>query len=292
MNSQNLPLHLMVSFLAFAESKNMQEAAVKVGLSQPALTSHLQQFEKHFPQHVFAMNGRKKVLTPFGEELREVAGRRLKALGADIQDLNRKFQEPGEMRLTIAGRSEVLNRLAPKLEFAGTLVFVDSDGAQAVAGVVDRKFDLAISNHLAKASSLHAMPLFRDSFGVTAPVSWMGSSTMLNKTLLQSLAAKPYLSYKDTDSHLSALLSAHRIEEPPVFKRILADWPSLVQMIERRQGWSLVPSMYVQDSAKVKSIPISTSIVYEVSFYCLYRKEHTAMPWLKALIAELKAALH
>lgn len=284
------PYALIGSFLAFSEAKNMLQAAEAVGLSQPALTNHLKLFEAYFAQDVFALEGRKKVLTPFGMRLRELLKARFQNLDHDLAELGQQYQSPEHVTLRIAGRSEILNLVAPKLEFAGTLVFVPSDGQKATEGLLERKFDIALSNHLEKASQLHGKLLFADGFSVVLPKAWKLKSSPLD-SLMETLADRPYLSYKETDENLDKVLSHFKIKSRPFFKKALADWTHLISMVKEGQGWTICPDRYALPETTV-SFSLKDYIHTETKFYYLYRKESLKLPWYKDLLDQLAKVLN
>lgn len=283
------PVAFMSSFLAFAESKNMVEAAESLGISQPALTVHLRKFEAFFPQPLFSTSGRKKTLTPFGLQLQSIVKKHLRSLDLDLQDLNAKFQHPDHLHLKIAGRTELLALFAPRISFPGHLEFIGVDGNAAVDGLLDRQFDLAISNHLAKAGPLHGKKIFSDRFSIVLPKSWLPEFSEASARLIHSLASKPYLSYKSQDSQLHSLLKHWRVEENPRMTKTLSHWGALIDMVEKGQGWALAPSTYLTHVSKVREIQISRTILPEVDFFLLYRKELTSLSWFKELLKEFMA---
>ncbi|HEY8272056.1 MAG TPA: LysR family transcriptional regulator [Pseudobdellovibrionaceae bacterium] len=64
---ENIPVHLLNAFVVFNESKSIGEAAVRLQITQPALSKQLKQLEERLPNAVFTFSGRKKVLTSLVE---------------------------------------------------------------------------------------------------------------------------------------------------------------------------------------------------------------------------------
>lgn len=282
------PLYLIGSFLAFCDSKNMTEAAQTLGLSQPALTAHLKSLEEYFPQDVFEMEGRKKVLTPFGQELRDILSVRFGSLDAEIKSLNENYQSSEKTLLRVAGRAEILGVMAPQVKFPGTLIYIDVDGETAVQGLIERRFDLAISNHLRATQGLHGKKLFSDRCHLVYPRKWGLEASQISQSLFQSLRDRPYLSYKESDPFLEPLLKHHKVKELIPISRSLSNWQVLLSMVEMNQGWTVAPTSYIPDSNKVVSLPIPTSVIPETEFFCLYRKETASRIWFTELFTELK----
>lgn len=266
----------------------MVEAAQALGLSQPALTSHLKQFETFFTQDVFSYEGRKKILTPFGVLLRDLLQQKFGSLAFELKSVSEKFQSPEQVVLHVAGRSEILNFMAAKIVFPGTLIFNEADGASAVEGILQRRYDIAISNHLSKADQLHFKKLFSDQFYLVAPEKWLAGRRQISASLLTDLVERPYLSYKEEDANLKALLEHHQIQAQPAAHRVLSNWPNLILMAQMEMGWTLAPTRYAQEVKGLAAFAVPTSLIPETVFYALYRKESSSLPWLRSLLEELK----
>jgi DNA-binding transcriptional LysR family regulator len=282
------PLYLIGSFLAFCENKNMSAAAHTLGISQPALTVHLKLFAECFSQDVFSQEGRRKTLTPFGQRVKELFARRFSNLEDEVKTLNDQHAGPEEIVLRLAGRGEILNYVAPKTNFPGHLVFIDSGGAEAVDGVLARKYELAISNHTSRATQLHAKKLFANQSSLLIPKKWTTDRRHLSVSLIEELLSKPYLAYKEEDQALDTLLQHYDIKKRPQIHRTHANWPNLVEMVELGRGWTLAPNRYSVSATVEVAIP--ASIIPETEFYILYRKETAALPWFKGFIDEIRQA--
>ena len=101
------PLNLIGSFLAFSEASSMSEAAVTLGISQPALTSHLKQFQDCFKQDVFSQQGRRKILTEYGSQLKNIFAKRFSNLETEIKALDIHYQKAEDAVIKIAGRGRL-----------------------------------------------------------------------------------------------------------------------------------------------------------------------------------------
>ncbi len=274
-------LYLVSSFLAFARARNMQHAAAHLGLSQPALTSHLKQFEDAFSQDVFSMQGRRKILTDFGKRLFQHLDAKFGNLEDELRQMQTEYQSPEKSQLVFAGRTEVLSLIAGRIDFPGTLIFQFVDGAQAVENLIHRKADLGISNHLEEAMDLQSKKLFTDHFCILFPRKWNISGRHVSRTLLEELCQKKFISYKTRDPNLENLLQHYQINGPPRFGKIIANWSSIAEMVESGQGWSLVPSLYIANLRHVQSLPLEGNLANETHFYLLYRKELRKLAWFK-----------
>ena len=285
------PLYLIESLLAFANASSLAEAGKALGLSQPALTNHLKSLEEQFDQPLFAMEGRKKVLTDFGRQLTSFYSEKFGSIQEDLKVLVDKFQSSERVTLNIAGRAEILRLLAPETEFEGTLKFCEADGAAAIDGLLSRKYEVAISNHVSKAGDLIAKKFFADHFSVVVPSAWNIREKKFSVELVKALVDRPFLAYKSDHQELSKLLDKTKIESVPKISKVIGDWSLIAKMVNSGQGWSIVPTMYLKDHPKLISIDVPTSILPDVQFYLFYRKETAALKWFKDFVERLSFAL-
>lgn len=284
------PLYLIESFLVFAKSANMVRAAEHLGLSQPALSTHLKLFEEHFTQEVFDQIGRKKVLTPFGQRLKDLLDSRFLHLHEDLKSLSDLNSRPEDIVLRIAGRGELLTHIAAKMHFPGRMIFIDQTGAEAAQGVLHRQYDLAISNHTSQVESLHAKKIFTDHFALLAPKKWIDTKRHLSASLIESLLERPFLSYKETDSSLTELLKTYNFDHKIEPYRVIGNWPSLITMVEIGLGWTIAPILYSHGKSTA-SLPIPTDLVAGVQFYVIHHKDLVAAPWFRELLEDIRKAV-
>ena len=282
------PLYLIQSFLAFTQAKNISEAARSLQISQPALTLHLKNFEIFFAEQIFTTQGRRKILTAFGENVRDLLHKRFANLDEDLKSLVDQSQKPEKILVRIGGRSEILNQIAPSIVFPGSLHFIFLDGAAASQSVLDRKVEIAISNHVAKSSPLHAKKLFQSNWNLIAPKKWFKKDLTL-KAAFEFLGDKPLLTYKEAETSLELLIQYYGLKKPLQSHRTLSHWPSLIAMTDLEQGWAVAPDTFPVGSSTI-SIPIASSIIPPTQFFALYRKESSAQAWFKELVQSIQRA--
>lgn len=126
MKSPRLPL--IASFLAFANAENMTEAAAAIGLSQSAMTLHMQEFAEAFDLDVFVMEGRKKTLTSFGRELANTLAQKFNGIDNEISQVVQRFKSPSQITVRISGRPEIIGYIGCEISFVGNLVLKPPTG--------------------------------------------------------------------------------------------------------------------------------------------------------------------
>src|SRR5690242_5833191 len=112
-------LNLLKTLISVAESRSFQEAAQRLGISQPAVSFQLRQLEATVAAPLFYLSGKRKVLTHYGQSLYETAKRQMHAFGKSLEDLDRNYANPGKLTLRIGGRLEVLAFVSPRISFPG-----------------------------------------------------------------------------------------------------------------------------------------------------------------------------
>lgn len=284
------PYALIASFLAFTEADNMQAAAKRLKISQPALTSHLKSFEDYFPQPVFSYEGRRKILTKFGLELKHLLTARFAYLDRDLMLLNERVQDPKKNTIRIAARQEILGYFVDHINYLGTLDFVPMATESVAVSLRDRKYDIGISYDLSDVTDLHAKKLFIYSYSVVIPSSWKMNATKLSGDLVERLSELPYLSHRPHSDNLTALLKKYSITKPPYYKKVLPDWNRLVDLVMGGEGWAIVPDHFTQGKNRLDVVPVPTSLIPEVQFYMLYHKETMNRPWFKHIMDQFKKA--
>lgn len=282
------PYYLIQSFLAFCTSRNIVEAALKLGLSQPAMTAHLRLFTQSFEHDVFVMRGRKKELSLFGEKLFNYFNSKFGSLDQDLKQIQFEFLEPTQAQIKIGARSEILNFFSDRIKFPGSISFQDIDGAKAVESVINKSLDLAISNHLEKAQDLIYKKAFTDQFIILFPKKFLKPTAQLDKLTMTELLQKPFISYKGEGPFLNQVLKHFDLQQPQKSHRIISNWLTMIKMIQKGDGWSIAPQLYCQELQNVSSFDLKKIVNTETHFYFLYRKELRKIQWFQDFIESLK----
>lgn len=284
------PYALIASFLAFTEARNMQRASALLKISQPALTSHLKSFEQHFPQAIFVFEGRRKVLTPFGEKVRKLFKARFDYLNEDLRLLCEQEQNAKNIWYKIAGLGEILNLLATKLNCPGTVEFIPIKTENVPQGLRDRKFDIGVSYDLSQVGDLHAKKFFIYDYSIAIPARWKMKTNKLSQDLMEKLAELPYISHRPQSENYQTLLDKYQIKKKPYYKKVFPEWNMLSQLVNSTEGWSILPTYYTRDLKNTDVIQIPTNLIAEVQFYMLYRKESLARPGFKTILEQMRKA--
>ena len=291
MNMKKPPLYLLESFLAFGKSATVEKAASQLGISQPALSSHRPNLQNYFPQQLYSQEGRKKTLTPFGQMMFKNLEVKLNDLELTLEELTEEFEDISKRKIRIAGRHEILQRLASKLKFEGSLEYISVDSQEAVKGLEEKKWDFAISLSEKAAAHLHRKKVYVDQSVLLVPQAWNIKEEKVSKSLLKILLNENYLGYHSFDANTHNLFKHYDLEFSQSAYRRFQDWPSLIDMVSKKWGWAIAPTVYGTNE-NVTSVAISKEILPETLFYIYYKSDAKNQPALKALLLNIESILN
>jgi DNA-binding transcriptional LysR family regulator len=278
---------LLTVLIAAAESKSFREAAVKLQISQPAVSFKLKELELQQPIPIFQLEGKRKVLTHYGRALYELAKRDLAVLQQNMERLHRVYGNPRELTVRIGGRTDILDYLAPFLEFEGRIDFVPLSSAKSVEKLLNHEVDIAISYQKPDSTEIAAKPLLNSS-----PLFVVNESLLKGRKLTEALASDPkFLTetpciFYNADGHLlkewiekcGLILGDIR----PAF--VIEEWRTIQALVDKGLGYAIVPS-YVPISAKVQKVPVKGKGLDVYTFYGLYEKGMKKIPAFQKLLS-------
>jgi len=164
-----LTLPQLSAFLKLAETSSFREAAVQLGVSQPALSRTIQHIETRVGVRLFDRDTRTVSLTPAGEKLRPLAERLLHDYETVFRDLH-EFVEGKEGSIRIAALPSVASALLPATiqsfqpKFPGVRIEVwEEVGDQVHNAARERTVDFGIAPPPDLAEDLRYQELLKDS---------------------------------------------------------------------------------------------------------------------------------
>jgi DNA-binding transcriptional LysR family regulator len=286
---QNIPVHLLNAFVVFNDSQNIVLAASKLGITQPALSKQLKTLESLIAQPLFTFTGRKKTLTPFGRDINERLKSRMNGLQELIQMAHNAYSNPANATLRISGRRGVLDRISEKINFQGSIFFVESTGDQVLDELVSLKSDLGISYKIPDSHEFIAKPLFKEEFKIAIPKKIFPHKKSYGETLLSELKIHPCIGYNKNDEILSRLFSLNPAEAGPLrMIRATSNYTSIAKMVEASLGWAVIPSYLEINMTKTWVVAIPSAAIPLREFFIIYRTEYSDVPWFRDLISEIK----
>ncbi|MGZ3802506.1 MAG: LysR family transcriptional regulator, partial [Bdellovibrio sp.] len=137
-----IPITLLNSFVVFNESKNIVEAAQKLGITQPALSKQLKQLEQSLSEPIFFLRGRKKMLTSFGQDLHLRLAERIGNLQEVVEHTQKVHSDSAVTTIRIAGRRGILDRISGKINTPRNLHFIESSNENIIGSILSLKADV------------------------------------------------------------------------------------------------------------------------------------------------------
>ncbi|WP_409478378.1 LysR family transcriptional regulator [Pseudobdellovibrio sp. HCB154] len=286
---QKHSVYLIEAFLIFAEQKNMVKAATLLGISQPALSRQLADFEAQVGQKLFQSKGRQKVLTALGEELFIRLAKEWKNYSSLINETCAQFSDKPTQAIKVYGPYEWVGRMAQKLNFPHTLEFIPTLSEHVATQVEKNEISLGLTRFLPENSSLICKKCFENEFYLMMPKSWKIKSDNFNQKLLQELSSYPRFAFRRDIESQTFIKFKEKINLEP--KRILPNWQVLLNLVAEGKGWAIAPSDVIFSfknlTDKAELIKIPPSIIESSKFYLMYKPELIKIPWFKELTQEI-----
>lgn len=286
----SINLEWIKTFVTFAESESLEEAAYKLNISQPAVTQHLSKLQNGLPKALFEKNGKHKVLTVYGKQFYEKASLHLNHINdllrhALYSDEKEKFVE---LRFQIF--KEVFYRICSSIKFDGCLDIFLQDTYNPVSDLLKRKVDVTVSLDVPNSSDIIAVKWFTDHFKLALPKSWIKNSKSAN--MVETVKSKNLLIYKDVEDKMKVLTHSMGLDYNQLhISHKLPDWFSYIRLIEDEKGWGFVPSSFeLPDS--IYSAEINNRSPIKNQFYLLYHKSVRNYPgfpkFLQSVLTSMK----
>jgi DNA-binding transcriptional LysR family regulator len=280
------------SFLVYVESKNMREAAEKIGVSQPALFQKIVKFEEKFPVPLFQKSGTKNTLTSFGENLYSVLLPIRKNILSNIQELLESTMNANKVELKVGGRRELIENFTEICNWKNPtqLIFLNSE--QTIKSLWEKSIDFGIL--LNPPQEFKSKVLFKvhrelcvckDSWKLLNTKEQFDWST---KTL-QALQNLNFIAYKNPDKSIAEYFKNLGFQQS-VFKNsfICEDWNLISKILSLGKGFSIIPSNISTDENIIR-VPIPRSRDSSENIYLCYYPENKRVSGLRGIFQKVSA---
>ena len=266
------PLDLLEVLLVVSKSKNFRDAAAVLKISQPAVSFKIKQLEALLPEPLFDLQGRKKVLTPYGLDLCRVIEKQSSHYRKELEDINRHYEKPENSILRIGGRIEVLDYLSEKINFKGRVEFLNLSNRMSLKMLSDRKIDIAISYSPPDSTELIAKKLFTSSSDLVIPKKLIKNfkSDLLDCDFFKNT---PSIFYRKNEDILSEWMNhiGVKIDEMRI-RYTVEDWRAVANLINQEIGYSIVPFYVETDLNKTIRINMTSEKLKKVKYYALFNR--------------------
>ncbi len=266
----------------------MVKAATSLGMSQPALSRQLSDFEKQVGQKLFQSKGRQKILTALGEELFTRLSKDWKDYSGLIHETCAQFSDRPRQAIKVYGPFEWLGRMAHTLKYPYALEFVPTASEHVTAQLEKNQISVGLTSSPPEDSSLVSKKAFENEYFVVLPKTWQVKTESFNQKLLAELSCYDRFSFRPDKESQTFLKFKEKIDLEP--KRILPNWQVLLTLVSEGKGWAIAPSDVIFSFKniinKAELIRVPPSVIETSKFYLMYKPELIKIPWFKGLIQE------
>lgn len=276
----------MVALMVFSEVGDVSQAAHALGVSQPALSFQLKRIQEAFPYPLFAVSGKRKVLTAAGMQIAAEVKKQFLQWEDQKRALALRLAKIEEQHLRFAGRRELL---LPLLGFDAPckIDWVVTSSQDAVQGLRRHEFDLAVSARTEGTEDCVAKLFFESGLKLIVPRRWKVPRSSGWK--LEDCLDLPVVAYGPQASYLGQVLEECGQKQNRVkIARSVEDWFSVVQMVHFGLGWAVIPESWGVLNAQVHEVPLATKTARQKIFLYV-RKEDRKLAWFRQLEASLNS---
>ena len=243
-----MDLHQLELFLAVMDSPSMTRAAEKVHLSPGAVSLQLHNLAEELHTELFVRRGKHLIPTPAALRLAERAKELVKLMGhiqqefeADATKDMRPFHFATGVTTLIYQLGRPLRQLRSRFPNAEIRVTV-SVTEEMVAGLLDRRFDLALITLPVPEDNLELIPLFDEELLVVRPSVKKTASSHIGTLRAAELENAPFLLYPKRSNVRRAIDEIFReIGVQPNVRMEADDTEAIKRLVESGFGYSILP---------------------------------------------------
>lgn len=277
---RHINLEWYKTFVTFAKTENINEAAKKLNISQPAVSLHLKNLEAQFELPLFQMMGRKKELTYFGQELFELIEKSFMNLDRDVEHLKLMHSDVKESVLRIGGRKELLEKILIKIDSDLHLRAIDTDTENAIKMLKTLDLDVALTHSRPNSPDLIAKTFFKEKAKLIVHPKFLKkiSDPIHDENFLTKT---PVFFYKKDPPFIKDLFEYLEIDLARVKPQlIIENWNVIIAMVEKGQGYAIVPSSFTY-SDELESFDLPKKIDHVIEIFAVF---HTSSRKSKAVM--------
>jgi DNA-binding transcriptional LysR family regulator len=243
-----MDVHQLELFLAVMDSPSMTRAAEKIHLSPGAVSLQLHKLADELHTELFVRRGKRLIPTPAALRLTELAKQVVKMMGhiqqAFENDLTKDVRPfhfaTGVTTLIhqLGGPLRQLRKRYPNAEIRVTVGVTE----EMVAGLLDRRFDLALISLPVSEANLRLIPLFDEELLIVRPSANKVGSGHISTMRASDLAEVPFLLYPKRSN--VRLVIDRFFDELGVAPHVLMeadDTEAIKRLVESGFGYSILP---------------------------------------------------
>jgi DNA-binding transcriptional LysR family regulator len=243
-----MDIHQLELFLAVMDSPSMTRAAEKIHLSPGAVSLQLHNLADELQTELFVRRGKRLIPTPAAMRLAERAKEVVKMMGHIQQEFENDLAKDvrpfhfatGVTTLIyqLGGPLRQLRKHYPNAEIRVKVGVTE----EMVAGLLDRRFDLALISLPVSETSLKVIPLFDEELLIVRPSVNKVGSGQVRSMRASELVDVPFLLYPQR-SNVRLVIDSF-FKEIGVTPRVLMeadDTEAIKRLVESGFGYSILP---------------------------------------------------
>lgn len=243
-----MELRQLELFLAVMEHASVTRAAEKMYLSPGAVSLQLHSLAASLRTELFVRSGKRLVPTPAAARLADHA----RSILAQVRQVEQEFsndpltdQRPFRFA---TGATTLIHRLGPPLRMLrrkfphSSIEVTVSATEEMVAGLLERRFDLALISLPFSEDNLEVMPLFEEELLVMKPSPRRVTGWHVGTIHPAELATAPFLLYPKR-SNMRTIIEAF-LREMSIAPRVIMeadDTEAIKKLVETGFGYSILP---------------------------------------------------
>jgi len=243
-----MDVHQLELFLAVMDSPSMTRAAERVHLSPGAVSLQLHNLAEELHTELFVRRGKRLVPTPAALRLAERAKEVVKLMGHiqqefenDVTKDRRPFHFATGVTTLIYQLGRPLRQLRTRFPNAEIRVTV-SVTEEMVAGLHDRRFDLALISLPIPEDNLQIIPLFDEELLFVRPSAKKAASSHISSVRPAEVANAPFLLYPKRSNVRRVIDGFFReIGVQPYVEMEAEDTEGIKRLVESGFGYSILP---------------------------------------------------
>jgi DNA-binding transcriptional LysR family regulator len=243
-----MDVHQLELFLAVMDSPSMTRAAEKIHLSPGAVSLQLRNLAEELRTDLFVRRGKRLIPTPAALRLAEHAKEVVKMMSRIHQEFEDDASKDVRPFLFATGVTTLIYQLGrplrelrkqfPNVEIRLTVGVTE----EMVAGLLDRRFDLALISLPIAEDKLKVLPLFDEELLVVRPSANKVGNGHVSTMRASELSGVPFLLYPRRSN--VRLVIDHFFKEIGVVPRVLMeadDTEAIKRLVESGFGYSILP---------------------------------------------------
>lgn len=243
-----MDVHQLELFLAVMNSPSMTRAAEKVHLSPGAVSLQLHSLAEELRSELFVHRGKRLIPTPAASRLAEHAQKVLTLMGHIRQEFENDVTKDMRPFHFATGVTTLIYQLGSPLRqlrtrFPNTKISITVGVTEEmVAGLLDRRYDLALISLPVPEDNLKIIPLFDEELLAVRPSAKRASSSYIGSVRAAELDNRPFLLYPKR-SNVRRVIDAFfkEIGVRPHVQMEADDTEAIKRLVESGFGHSILP---------------------------------------------------